>query len=424
MKKIFAAVMAFCLMAFNTFPALAAAGIADVNSNYWAAKEIQIVTDGGIMSVGAGNRFSPEASITRADFVAALLKVLGNDKLNVTVKNKFSDIKSSDSYYLNILRSDQIGLVYGYPDGTFKPGNSITRAETQSVISHITKDFSGSTSVLNQFSDANKIPTWAKNVYIKTISYGIYVNHPDKNELRPNDNLTRAEAAVLLARLKDKLGLVKDQYKGKETLLATEHLDSTKKAPCDEVKITNLRYIVLEGNALQVAYDAKFRSKDAQAGDVVNFTTNKDIVTKEGTVVFPCGTKFIASVLDIKDPQWFNKNARAYLQINKAILPSGKTVDLCAKPFYKNYELKEGPWMTAGKLALYTVGGAAVGTGAGVGFGFIPDPTKIGTGIAIGAPVGAAVGLITGLVTPGLNYNAREGEQIYAILLQDASIIK
>ena len=48
-----------------------------------------------------------------------------------------------------------------------------------------------------------------------------------------------------------------------------------------------------------------------------------------------------------------------------------------AKPFYKDYALKEGPWMTAGKVALYTVGGAAVGTGAGVGFSFIPNPEKL-----------------------------------------------
>ena len=105
-------------------------------------------------------------------------------------------------------------------------------------------------------------------------------------------------------------------------------------------------------------------------------------------------------------------------------MPNGKTVDLNAKPFYKDYALKEGPWMTAGKLALYTVGGTAVGTGAGVGLAFIPSPHKIGTGIAIGAPVGAAVGLVTGLITPGLNYVAHEGEEIQVILLDDASIAK
>ena len=49
---------------------------------------------------------------------------------------------------------------------------------------------------------------------------------------------------------------------------------------------------------------------------------------------------------------------------------------------------------------------------------------KIGTGIAVGAPVGAAIGLVTGLVTPGLKYHAKAGEDIYVILLDDATVIK
>jgi hypothetical protein len=425
MKKILSTFLALTLMALNVIPALAAISVADVSSNYWAAKEIGIVLDNGILTLDSAKKFSPEAPITRAEFVGALLKVLANDKLTVKVKNNFSDLNSSDSYYLNVLRSDQLGLVYGYPDGTFKPLHHITRAETQSVISHITKESTaGGNSVLAPFSDAAKIPAWAKAVYIKTINYGIYVNHPDKNELRPGDDLTRAEAAVLLARLKEKLSLVKEQYKGTETLLGIEHLDTTKKAPTDEVKITNLRNIILEGNVLAVAFDAKFKSDKQQPGDVIHFVTDKDIFTKEGTLLIPSGSQFVASVLEIKDPKWFNKNARAYLQISKIIFPNGKQVALSAKPFYKDYALKEGPWMTAGKLALCTVSGGAVGTGAGVGFAFIPDPTKIGTGIAIGAPVGAAVGLVTGLVTPGLNYHAKKGEQIFVILLDDASITK
>ena len=80
--------------------------------------------------------------------------------------------------------------------------------------------------------------------------------------------------------------------------------------------------------------------------------------------------------------------------------------------------------MTAGKLALCTVTGGAVGTGAGVGFAFIPSPAKIGTGVAIGAPVGAAVGLVTGLVTPGLNYHAKAGEEVYVILVDDAAVAR
>lgn len=220
MKKIVSGLMALGLLAMNAIPALAATAIADVSQNYWAKKEIVEVVDDNIMCL-TGNRFNPEGNMTRIEFVNALLKVLSNDNLNVNITNKFTDVSKDTPNFENILRSQQLGLVYGYPDGTFQPERVVLRSEAQSVISHITKDMNADTSVLGQFKDAAAIPAWAKKVYAKTINYGIYVNYPDSRELRPNDNLSRAEAAVLLARLKAKLDLVKQQYIGTTTI---EHL--------------------------------------------------------------------------------------------------------------------------------------------------------------------------------------------------------
>lgn len=419
MKKFVSGVMALCLLAFNAIPVLAAS-IADVSQNYWASKEINIVVDNNIMSL-SGNRFNPEGNMTRVEFVNALLKVLSDENLNVTISNKFKDVQSSNPNYENILRSQQLGLVYGYPDGTFKPNNTVLRSEAQSVISHITKDMDADTSVLNQFKDAAAIPAWAKKVYAKTINYGIYVNYPDSRELRPNDNLSRAEAAVLLARLKEKLDLVKQEYIGTTRI---EHLDVKRNAPNNEVAINNIQSTINQGNVLVVAFEDKFKSEEHKAGDIVTFVADKDICTEEGTLIIPAGTKFVAQINEIQPPKKFNKNARVYPQLTKIILPSGKELAFNAKPFSKDYSLKEGPWMTTGKLLLCTAAGAAVGTGAGVGFAFIPSPANIGTGVAIGTPVGAAVGLVTGLVTPGLEYHAKAGENIYVILLDDAVISK
>ncbi len=428
MKKLLANLMVLSLIVWNTIPAFAvdSVKILDVNKDYWARAEIVEVVSDNIMTLDSAGNFYPEDTVQRVEFVKSLLKLLSNDNLDVNIKNIFSDVSSSNPNYSDILRSQQLGLVYGYPDRTFKPQRVMTRAEVQSVISHITKDGVADVSVLNYFDDANQVPSWAERPYAKSLAYGIYVNYPNAKELRPNDDLTRAEAAVLLARLKDKIGFVKDEYIGPELerVIAIEHLNMKKNAPSHVVKITNKRSIVLSGNVLEVAFTDKFRSENASAGQTVKFIAPQDICTEEGTVLFPANSVFTGKVLEIVPQKWFNKNARVYIQLNEVCLPNGNTVDLNAKPFYKDYALKEGPWMTAGKVALWTVGLGAVGTGAGVGFAFIPDPTKIGTGIAIGTPVGAGVGLITGLVTPGLKYHAKEGEQIYVILCDDASITK
>ena len=422
MKKLLAGLLVGGFLSLSV-PAFSYQGINDVDQNYWAQTEIASVVSNSVLTLKSGN-FNPEKTISRVEFVKALLKVLGNENLEVTSNVKFSDVKKSSDDYAPIARSQQLGLVYGYPNGTFQPNKSVLRDEAQSVISHITIDMPVNQNVLSRYTDANKVPSWAKTVYAKTLSYGIYVNHPNESELRPTEDLTRAEAAVLLYRLSQRLDLVKDQYKKAETVLGTETLSMVKNAPNHDVTITNLRNIIEEGNVLEVAFNEKFKSKLHAAGDSVTFTNPEDIVTDQGTLLIPAGSTFYGTVLNIQDPQWFNKNARVYVQLNKIVTTDGKTVDLNAKPFYKDYALKEGPWMTAGKVALYTVGGTAVGTGAGVGFSFIPDPDKVGTGIAIGTPVGAGVGLITGLVTPGLNYSAKNGEEIKVILLEDASIEK
>lgn len=427
MKKILASLMAISFIALNTVPAFASTKtIVDVSNSYWAQAEIADVVSHNVMTIDEAGYFNPEKSVSRVEFVQSLLKVLANDNLDVRIKNIFSDVNDSDAYYSDVLRSQQLGLVYGYPDGTFQPERIMLRDEAQSVISHITKDGAVNVALLNSYTDGAAVPAWAKRPYAKSLAYGIYVNYPDEKELRPVDELTRAEAAVLLSRLRNKIALVKKEYVGSdlEKVIAIEHLNVKKNAPNKDVKITNLRNIILEGNVLEVAFSDKFKSEAAKAGDVVKFTAPQDICTEEGTLLIPAGSVFVGQVVDIKDPQIFNKNARAYIQLTKICLPDGQTVDLNAKPFYKDYALKEGPWMTAGKLALYTVGGGAVGTGSGVGLAFIPSPDKIGTGIAIGAPVGAAVGLITGLITPGLNYHAKAGEEIYVILCDDASIMK
>ncbi len=417
MKKMMLGLMACGLFATTLAPAFAA-NIADVSSSYWASKEINAVVEDEIMTLDGG-KFNPEGTVQRVDFVSALLKVLSNDNLDVRISNIFTDVNASDYFYGDVLRSQQLGLVYGYPDNTFKPHKLMTRAETQSVISHITQDMDPDLAVLDKFSDAKSIPAWAQKPFAKTLNYGIYVNYPNADELRPNDILSRAEAAVILARLQDKIGLVKSEFRD-----GVQHLSYAKKAPNNEVKVTRRANYLSEGNVIPVAFADKFKSDKSAAGDSVVFVAKENISTDEGTVIFPEGTKFNATINEIQDPKWFNKNARVYAEITSAELPCGKKVDLNAKPFTKRYELKEGPWMTAGKLALYTVTGGAVGTGAGIGLAFIPDPVRLGRGIAIGAPVGATVGLATGLITKGLHYHAKDGEEIKVILLKDAEVAR
>lgn len=207
-----------------------------------------------------------------------------------------------------------------------------------------------------------------------------------------------------------------------EQTLCQEHLNIHKKAPANTVMITNYRKVICANNVLAVAFECCFNSKKACAGDVVNFVIPESIYTEEGTLIIPACTKVVAEIIKVQRPKWFNKNARVSLIFRCLILPDGRVMQICAKPFTKDCTLKEGPWMTTGKIVLSTLTFGIIGAGAGVGFGFIPSPTKIGVGLAAGIPTGLGVGLLTALISKGLQYKAKAGEQIFIILMNDASI--
>lgn len=427
MKKLLASLLIASLLSLNITPVLAMnydnSTIKDVDTGYWANSAIQYVVSDNVMNLDDDCNFNPENAITRAEFVKALLKVLNNENCEVCSNNNYSDVNQSDPYYYDIMRSDSLGLVYGYPDKTFKPNQAMLRSECVSVISHITKDTVSDMSILNNFKDKDDIPLWSRDEYAKTLTYGIYVNHPDEYMLEPNRTLTRAEAAVILSQLKSKITCVKPQYVGEvETVLGIEHLSVVQDAPNNKVKITNLRKVVMKDNVIVVAFDEKFFSKCHKAGEIVNFVLPEALYTDEGTQLLPNGTKIVAEITRIEKPKKFNKNARVHLVFKSIVLPDGRCYEMCGKPYTKDHTLKEGPWMTFWKLFLSTVSCGVLGAGAGTGFAFIPNPAKLGVGFAIGIPVGCSVGLVVGLLTPGLHYKAKKGEQVMVILLDDASI--
>lgn len=207
-----------------------------------------------------------------------------------------------------------------------------------------------------------------------------------------------------------------------EQIICREHFDITKKAPVNTVTITNYRKIICAENVLAINFECKFCSRTACAGDIINFVIPENLYTAEGTLVLPACTKIVAEVTKVQHPKWFNKNARVRLNFKCIVLPDGRIMPICARTFTDDGMLKEGPWMTTGKIVLSTLTFGIIGAGAGAGFGFIPSPTKIGVGLAAGIPTGLGVGLLSALINKGLQYKAKAGEQIFIIITNDTSV--
>lgn len=411
----------------------------DIPDDYWAAEEIEDVVTKNIVPIYGDNTYKPLERVTRVDWTEWLLRALGLAKAPINVVPNYSDVTQETFGYPSIARAEQFGLIYGYTDGEFKPQRFITKLETASIMSHITVDTDIDTAVLNQFADSKEIPEWGIFPFSKAIKYGLYINYPLETELNPNRELNRAEAAVLLARLMRAMDLVDPNYKAdgndgdennadvaqepqepQEYILSVEHLDNLGiKSAVDRVNITNLRRIILAKNVFRVSFLESFNSTKHKVGDVIPFYFKKDIVTKEGTLLIPANTKLYATVAELRDKRWINKNAEVYLHFEKMVFPNGHEYPFIARVLNNNEGvLSENKWL---KPLEYTVAGAAIG-GVAVGLPIGEANDRSGDGMAIGFPVGAGVGLATGFLTPGVNFKARANEDVLVELKVDCSL--
>ena len=105
------------------------ASFSDVTSAHWAANYIGYMEQFGIVRGYSDGTFRPNAPITRAEFAAICCRFEKLTSGTVT----FSDVPASHWAAKSISYAAKRGWVTGYADGTFKPGNNITRAEVAAV---------------------------------------------------------------------------------------------------------------------------------------------------------------------------------------------------------------------------------------------------------------------------------------------------
>lgn len=106
----------------------------DVPAEKWYNNAISTLTKAGILEGRPGNLFDPEASITRAEFAAMAARFF---EVEVEIeKDYFSDIADHwANYEINL--AYLLNLVDGYPDGTFRPNQAITRAEAITLMNNV-----------------------------------------------------------------------------------------------------------------------------------------------------------------------------------------------------------------------------------------------------------------------------------------------
>ena len=176
---------------------LASQGLADLNG-HWSKDAVLDFVSKGYIDGYPDYTFRPENTITRAEFVKVVNKVFNyTDKAQIN----FTDVNSSQWYYEELCKAIQAGYIKGYEDNTFRPENPISREEASLMISRIKNNLKGDGTL--GFADESQVSYWAKDAVDSLIDNGI-VGLNDRNLFRPLDNITRAESVMALSRAENK----------------------------------------------------------------------------------------------------------------------------------------------------------------------------------------------------------------------------
>lgn len=139
----------------------------------------------------------PNGQITRAEVATIFFRLLRDEVRDgaFTTSNTYSDVAYGKWYNNPISTMSALGIITGYPDGTFKPNKPITRAEFAAIAARFDETQSGKSAT---FSDV--IGHWAaKEIGIAYANEWIK-GYPD-GTFKPDQNITRAEAMTLINRV-------------------------------------------------------------------------------------------------------------------------------------------------------------------------------------------------------------------------------
>jgi len=155
-------------------------------------------TDHFAYIVGYGNgEVRPQNNITRAEVATIFFRLLTDDVRdeNLTKTNRYSDVAATSWYNTAVSTLSSMGIITGYPDGTFRPNAAITRAEFAAIAARFDHDGDKTAA---KFSDIAS--HWAKDEISIAYNNGWITGYPNST-FGPQRDITRAETMTLVNRV-------------------------------------------------------------------------------------------------------------------------------------------------------------------------------------------------------------------------------
>lgn len=181
-----------------------AGGFSDINEDHWAYSYVMSLYNYGVISGYEDGSFRPDALITRGEFIKLItdsLNINGDPASSIS----FTDVKAGDWVYPYVQRFASAGGISGYEDGSAGVGRNISREDAAVFIERalIIKDTAFIDAEADGFTDEDDISDYAKDA-VKTLCGANIIAGFEDGSFMPKENLTRAQAAVIIYKASSK----------------------------------------------------------------------------------------------------------------------------------------------------------------------------------------------------------------------------
>ncbi|WP_336788620.1 S-layer homology domain-containing protein [Paenibacillus sp. MMO-177] len=198
-----AGVMVFTTTHFSKYAvALMHKTFNDLTAVPWAKAQIEALASRGIIKGTSAQTYSPNAAITRADFIQLLVSALG---LTAEADSNFADVQTTDYYYRAVGIAKKLGITNGIGENRFDPRASISRQDMMTltakalVAAKKLSAMNGTAADISGYADADQVSSYAADSIATLVKNGIVQGSGSK--LSPLATTTRAEVAVMLYNL-------------------------------------------------------------------------------------------------------------------------------------------------------------------------------------------------------------------------------
>ncbi|MEM9769020.1 MAG: S-layer homology domain-containing protein, partial [Cyanobacteria bacterium P01_D01_bin.71] len=177
-------------------PAVGSARFVDT-TDHWAGAFVDGLVQAGTVAGFPNGTFRPEQVVSRAEF-AAFVRASFPSRPQTRSPKQFFDLAPEFWAYDALNQAYVTGFLSGYPDGTMRPGESIPRIQAMVAVANGLGLAGGRSDDIGIYRDRAQVPSYAVNALATATRQRLVVNYPEPLVLRPMEPMTRSELSALI----------------------------------------------------------------------------------------------------------------------------------------------------------------------------------------------------------------------------------